>query len=228
MVPRGGFPNLQVNNAQTFKSMKTEVLFKEREEEIKKNNVDEQFEEARLHIQQFNQLKKMVQSFTFFQGEKKVLVSPIIFHILEEVRLDRKINMVLKDKDVETYISADITDIDLEKVDIDDLEEFSEEFRPILREKLLYRRDLAHKAGITKLHYFFKMLKQVTHQASMPQPENYADKLRQLQKTVAVAGVQRGKTNQSFFSMVSKTNMSSKKSFLTEDKSDAGPTDSEF
>jgi len=63
------------------------------------------------------------------------------------------------------------------------------------------------------------MLHKVFGTVGIPLPENYSDKLRQLQKSSAVAGVKRANSNKSFFSMVSRTNMSSKKSFISETKS---------
>jgi len=61
------------------------------------------------------------------------------------------------------------------------------------------------------------MLDKVFGHASIPMPENFVDKVKQLQKSAAIAGLQQGKTNQTFFTMISKTNMSTKKSFLTDD-----------
>mmetsp|Transcript_12324 Transcript_12324/g.19116 ORF Transcript_12324/g.19116 Transcript_12324/m.19116 type:complete len:105 (+) Transcript_12324:1227-1541(+) len=73
------------------------------------------------------------------------------------------------------------------------------------------------------------MIKKVFGHVGLPLPENYADKLKQLQKQTAIAGVKRAASNKSFFSMVSKTNLSSKKSFFTEDnQSEAGITDTDY
>jgi len=47
-------------------------------------------------------------------------------HIMEEMRMDRKIDMILKDKGIEEYIQLDITDIELDSVG-EDLSEFPKE-----------------------------------------------------------------------------------------------------
>ena len=92
-------------------------------------------------------------------------------------------------------------------------------------DKLRFRRNLALKASITKLNYYAKMLQKVFGSAQIPLPENYSDKLKQLQKQSAVAGVKRGASNKSLFSMVSRTNMSSKKSFISDAKSEIEQTE---
>mmetsp|Transcript_12324 Transcript_12324/g.19118 ORF Transcript_12324/g.19118 Transcript_12324/m.19118 type:complete len:85 (+) Transcript_12324:822-1076(+) len=84
--------------------MKTERLLEDREAEKVKNNNSFQFDESKEIIEQFNQLKKIIHCFTFFTDGKKILVANVIIHIMEEIRMDRKIKMVLKDKGVERYI----------------------------------------------------------------------------------------------------------------------------
>ena len=43
-----------------------------------------------------------------------MLCSSIILHILEELRRDRKIKMILMDRGIEKYIKLDITDINFD------------------------------------------------------------------------------------------------------------------
>jgi len=84
-----------------------------------------QFDESRNTIIQFNQLKKILHCFTFRVHDKKILVANIIMHIMEEIRMDRKIKMILKDRGIEEYINLDITDIDLDDCVDKDLSEFT-------------------------------------------------------------------------------------------------------
>ena len=56
-------------------------------------------------------------------------------HIMEEMRMDRKINMILKDRGIEEYIKLDITDIDLDNVHLD-LSEYDENVKIAITEKL--------------------------------------------------------------------------------------------
>ena len=99
---------------------------------------------------------------------------------MEEMRIDRKIKMILKDKGIEEYIRLDITDIDLDNCVGKDLSEFPEEVKIAIVDKLVFRRNLALKASITKLNYYAKMLQKVFGSSHIPLPENYTDKLKQL------------------------------------------------
>ena len=70
-----------------------------------------------------------------------------------------------------------------------------------------------------KLDYYACMMKRVYGEVNIPHPQNYHDKIKQLLKQSGVGGFKRNNSNKSFFSMVSRTNMSSsKKSFISEEE----------
>jgi len=96
------------------------------------------------------------------------------------MKQDRKINLILKDKGIEEYVSLDITDIN---IDVEqDLSEYPPEVQRTLQEKLAFRKKLAHMASITKLNYYGTMMRKVFNNVNIPQPQNYLDKLKHLQK----------------------------------------------
>ena len=65
-------------------------------------------------LQQYNQIKKVFLNFSFVDKNRKILVQEINLAVLEEMRRQRKIMMVLKDTyKVDEYINIDITDINL-------------------------------------------------------------------------------------------------------------------
>jgi len=124
-VPKGGFKTVDQRKQMTLKSMKTEKLIEERENELLLMNDDQQLNISKEIIQQFNQIKKLLHCITYKVNEKKVLCTNIIIHIMNEMRQDRKIKMVLKDRGIEEYVSMDITDIDIQ--DPEEVEEQPEE-----------------------------------------------------------------------------------------------------
>jgi hypothetical protein len=118
--------------------------------------------------------------------------------------------MILNDKGIEDYIQRDITRFNLdEPIDFSKLDP---EVTLTLREKLKFRKEVSQKISIAKLNYLCTMLRKVFEDLTLPLPENYSDKLKQMVKNSNIAGgggAKRADSNKSFFSMVSKTNMSS-------------------
>jgi hypothetical protein len=62
---------------------------------------------------QFNQIKKVVMNFAFRDKGKAVLAIDINQNVLDEVRRERKIHMVLQDKNVDEYINIDISEMNI-------------------------------------------------------------------------------------------------------------------
>mmetsp|Transcript_12337 Transcript_12337/g.19157 ORF Transcript_12337/g.19157 Transcript_12337/m.19157 type:complete len:220 (-) Transcript_12337:18-677(-) len=214
-VPKGGFKMGDNRKQMTFKSMKTEKLIEEREQELLQMNDSEQMNISKELIQQFNQIKKLLHCFTYSVNDRKILCTSIIIHIMNEMRQDRKIKMILKDRGIEDYVRMDITDIDLDDPDVLD-SDLSEEALFTLREKLDFRRRMADKASIIKLNYYSRMMQNVFGKVQLPHPDSYSDKLKQLSKEQQLKakgnsggdGLARAKTDLSFFSMVSSKKMS--------------------
>jgi len=60
-------------------------------------------------------VKKILGNFTFQQNEKQILHTEIISAVLDEIRRERKVKMVLSDDNVEQYVGLDMTEIDIRK-----------------------------------------------------------------------------------------------------------------
>jgi len=61
-------------------------------------------------------VKKILGNFTFLDKGKQILSTEIISAILDEIRRERKVKMVLNDDNVEGYVELDMTEV---KVDTD-------------------------------------------------------------------------------------------------------------
>lgn len=52
----------------------------------------------------------------FKDRSKNILVIDIIINVIEEMRMERKIKMVIQDKEVDEYVQIDITDLDMKAI----------------------------------------------------------------------------------------------------------------
>jgi len=57
-----------------------------------------------------------VHNLCFKDRSKNILVIEIIINVIEEMRMERKIKMVISDKRVDEYVQVDITDINLQTI----------------------------------------------------------------------------------------------------------------
>jgi len=62
-------------------------------------------------------LKKILVNFSFRDKGKYILVSDINWDVIDELRKERKVLMVLRDKGVDQYINMKMTEIDLYDTD---------------------------------------------------------------------------------------------------------------
>lgn len=62
---------------------------------------------------QFNMLKKILVNFSFKDRTKYILVNDINFDVIDELRKERKIFMVLRDRGVDEYINMPMTEVNL-------------------------------------------------------------------------------------------------------------------
>ena len=63
-------------------------------------------------------MKKILVNLTFKNKGKMILSNEILWDLLDEVRKERKILMVLNDDNVDNYINYEMTEIDLYKQQI--------------------------------------------------------------------------------------------------------------
>ena len=64
-------------------------------------------------------VKRILGNFTFIEKDKQILHTEIISAVLDEIRRERKVKMVLSDDNVEHYVGLDMTEIDIRKQEID-------------------------------------------------------------------------------------------------------------
>jgi len=88
----------------TFKSLKTVELRDEREAEKEMLDDTIHIEQSKYALEQFSQLKKIMLNFSFKNKGKNVLSAEINYNIIDELRHERKITMVIRDLRVDEYI----------------------------------------------------------------------------------------------------------------------------
>ena len=86
-------------------------------------------------------MKQVLLNLTFKDKGKSILSNDIIWDVLDEVRKERKILMVLKDANVDDYIDLDMTEIDITTAQDD--KELPLNIRLACEEKLKFREKLA-------------------------------------------------------------------------------------
>lgn len=204
-IPKDGWHNKNdVGKGYTLRTMKTQELEEQRKEELKLLDDSIQMEKSKAELAQFNQVKKIIMNFAFRDKGKKILSCEINGNVLDEVRRERKINMVLQDKNVDNYINMDITEIDL--YNNDSWKDLSLETKLEITEKLLFRENLAQKVSITRLDYMLKVLKIVLGKGTLTDPDAFRDKLRQMVRADRAAqGLKRIRSGSSFRSLFSKS-----------------------
>lgn len=89
-----------------------------REEEIQQLDDEPQYMLSKKQLDQFNQVKKILVNFSFRNRGKLILCTEIINDVMDEMRCERKILMVLQSKKVNEYINANMTELDLYNEDI--------------------------------------------------------------------------------------------------------------
>jgi general stress protein 26 len=62
-------------------------------------------------------VKKILGNFTFVEKGKQILHTEIISAVLDEIRRERKVKMVLSDDDVEKYVCLDMSELQIQKLD---------------------------------------------------------------------------------------------------------------
>ena len=92
---------------------------------------------SRYEIKQFCEVKKCLINFSFkFQDHKQLSVE-IIDNVMDELRRERKIKMVLEDADIEEYIRTDLAIAETQKE-----EERSLFTNEVLKDKKKFRGDM--------------------------------------------------------------------------------------
>ena len=179
MIPAGGFKNNYQANTQEnlIKSMKTTNL-KEYQEAVKAlEDTSAQTNKSMHEIDQYNQVKSILINFSFENDNQKQLSVEIIEGVIDEIRRERKIRMVLADERIEEYIKLDL------EGNVDDVpSEQQDFFKQVLEDKKKFRADMCQKVSILRLGYMLKVL-QAVHpgKATMLSAEAFKVKVLKLQ-----------------------------------------------
>lgn len=157
--------------------MKTQEL--EEQRIIEKELLDDtnQTTTSKEQLQQFNQIKKILVNFAFYDKNKKILASEIAINVLAEMRRERKIRMALDDK-ADDYIQIGLSDIDIN--DEDHVKTLDLPTQLVIEEKLVFRNNLASAVSITRVNYMLKVLRIVLHKGTIQDPDAYKDKIKRM------------------------------------------------
>lgn len=98
-------------------------------------------------------VKTVLLNFSFNNKGNKTLCMDIIESVMDELRRERKIRMVLADAEIEQYIKLDLTTL---REDDPDLSPYA---KSIMTEKKMFKEQLCQKVSIIRLGYMFDVLK---------------------------------------------------------------------
>ena len=117
-------------------------------------------------------------NFSFDNKGTKTLAVEIIENVMDELRRERKIEMVLADAEIEEYIK-----LDLGSGATENDEGITPFMKKVLISKRVFREQLCQKVSILRLGYMFKVLKQVhPGKATMLGAEAFMVKMKKLEK----------------------------------------------
>jgi hypothetical protein len=68
---------------------------------------------SKHQLDQYNMIKRILVNFAFKNKGKLILCTEIINDCMDELRCERKILMVLDNKNINVYINANMTELDL-------------------------------------------------------------------------------------------------------------------
>lgn len=128
-----------------------------RQEEIQSLDDTEQLANSKHMLQQFNQMKKILMNFSFKDKGKVILSTEINWDVIDEMRKERKIIMVLRDLNIDEYIFLDLPEVDI--YDTNAVKETPIPLQLCIQEKLEWRERFAQKISITRLDYMLKVLR---------------------------------------------------------------------
>lgn len=178
MIGENNNNNMLASGGGQIKSLKTTNLraYKDKVQELA--NTAEQIKKSHYEIDQYNQIKNALMNFSFDNKGTKTLAVEIIENVMDELRRERKICMVLADAEIEEYIKLDLSS----GVKEDD-EGISPFMKQVLIAKRMFREELCQKVSILRLGYMFKVLK-VCHpgKATMLGAEAFMVKMKKLEK----------------------------------------------
>lgn len=161
--------NLKKMKTQNIKNYKDKVKEVENQEHMQKK--------TRYEINQFNQVKSVLSNLSFTNKSQKTLCVEIVDNVMDELRRERKIRMVLADDGIEEYI----------KLDFRGAREEDENISPFMRKALSGKREFKERMcqnfSILKLGYMLRVLRKVHgERATMLGADAFIIKLKKLEQ----------------------------------------------
>lgn len=98
-------------------------------------------------------VKTVLLNFSFNNKGSKTLCMDVIESVMDELRRERKIRMVLADESIEQYIKLDLSNL---KEDDPEISPFAKQ---VLSDKRNFKEQLCQKVSIIRLGYMFEVLK---------------------------------------------------------------------
>ena len=170
MIPEGGFKELtvagQYQDNKSYYTLKTQDLIENNVVDKNALNDEEQYNWSNYMLNQFKRAKNIMHNLSHHDKGKNVLSVEIILHIIDEVKSERKIAMVLKSvKDIDSYVLKDITDIKMDTIAKDPSllysEGYDEKTKNILLEKIEFREKSADMISMIKVNDTYSVLKKM-------------------------------------------------------------------
>lgn len=114
---------------------------------------EEMNKSSRYNIDQFNMVKTVLLNFSFNNKGHKTLCMDVIESVMDELRRERKIRMVLADAEIEQYIKLDLSNL---KEDDPEVSPFAKQ---VISDKRIFKEQLCQRVSIIRLGYMFDVLK---------------------------------------------------------------------
>lgn len=180
MVPKHGFDNNGMSEfdkaATQYKSMRTQDLEFDRQQEKERLDDSIQFKRSREELVQYNEVKEILLNMSFKDKQKLILCNDIVWDVLDEVRKERKVIMVLNDDTIDDYISLDMTEVNI--LTAQDTADLSVQIKQACGEKLAFRRKLAQDVSLFRLDYILRVMRKVMGKYTIADPSGFKQKLR--------------------------------------------------
>lgn len=160
--------------------MKTSDLQEWRQKEIEEEDDTNKVIDAKLMLEQFNQVKRILLNLAVQDKGKKTLVTDLSLTVLHEMRKQRKIQMILQGSHVDEYIHLDMTEINV--YDPNQWQGADANLKRAIEDKLAFRQKLAQDISTTKLNYMLTVLKQIFGKGLVIDPDAFKRKLHQMRR----------------------------------------------
>lgn len=196
----------KAQRSNTIVTQRTQDLMKAREEESIANDYEKTQMKVSDQLQQFSEIKRILINYTFTDDERRILVAEIVAGILDEMRMERKIMLIIDDEDVDAYVEVDIGGVDL--YDTESHKDFDEEKREIIARKAKFREEFSARAAATRLDYMIRIMTIIFGKATrINDPERYSDKVKKIERAERKIDkeLERQGSSQSLFSLYSKS-----------------------